>query len=354
MQNNPQTAPEDQLFLPDFCHVQMVLAVAVMGELLAFLLVLAPTGQDGGQGDGVWEQLALTSLFIQWVGLSSAGLLTLVLGEAAYSLMMWGMMSGDPGLRQALQQHTPWSDTSALPPELTTAWHLEFQLRNLGISAIVSAVALRYFYVQHQWKHNLESEARARIQALQSRIRPHFLFNSMNTIASLARSQPALAEQVTVDLAELFRVSLKDASIPVTLASEMDLCRQYLRIEAQRLGKRMTVRWAVDTLPGEALLPALTLQPLLENAVYHGIEPALDGGLITVSGTCKGKEISLDVSNPLASPGANRHRSGNHLAQHNVEQRLQAFFHRRARMEVHDDENEYRICLRFPVQKGPL
>lgn len=137
------------------------------------------------------------------------------------------------------------------------SWHLEFLLRNIAIAAIVSALAFRYFYVQLQWRLNLESEAEARIQALQSGIRPHFLFNSMNIIANFIRSQPALAEQVVEGLADLFRVSLGDTRVPVTLERELEVCHEYLRIEQLRLGERLSIEWCIDSLPADALVPAL-------------------------------------------------------------------------------------------------
>ena len=227
--------------------------------------------------------------------------------------------------------------------------HREFLLRNLGISAIVTAIALRYFYVQFQWRANLESEAQSRIQALQSRIRPHFLFNSMNTIASFTRTKPELAEQVVEDLADLFRVSLGDARIPVSLSRELEVCREYLRIEELRLGERLKMDWMVDDLPGDAQLPALSLQPLLENAVYHGIEPAPDGGTITLRGEREGDRLQIVISNTL-SPDAGNTREGNQMAQENVRQRLQAFFGPSSDLTAEAFENTYRVCITIPYQ----
>ena len=133
------------------------------------------------------------------------------------------------------------------------------------------------FYIQHQWRKNIESEADARVQALQSRIRPHFLFNCMNTIASLTRKDPKLAEEATEDLADLFRVSLQEAKRMSTVAEEISLCKRYLRIESHRFGDRLKTVWETDNLPEHAQLPNLTLQPILENAIYHGIEPLTEG-----------------------------------------------------------------------------
>jgi two-component system sensor histidine kinase AlgZ len=231
------------------------------------------------------------------------------------------------------------------------AWHLEFLAKNLSITAIVAAVALRYLYIQYQWRAQVQSEARARIQALQSRIRPHFLFNSMNTIASLTRSSPELAEQVTEDLADLFRASLGDASIPVTLEREIETCRQYLRIEEQRLGARLSIDFAVDELPADAVLPGLTLQPLAENAVYHGIEPAEHGGFIAISGSGDESSVVVRISNSLPHADARSVRRSNQMAQDNVAQRLRAFFGSNSGLQTFGDDSEYTVELRFPYVK---
>lgn len=338
----------DTLFLPDFCEMQIVFAVVVIGQLLSFLLILTPLSVPGER----WNDLGLISLFIQWVALSSIGALcisrrwlrlldnrvagvvsyamvlavTLLLSEVAYLLLEQRLI--DVKLYAALQESEEayWFAQQQLAgSESSIVLHREFLLRNLGISAIVTAIALRYFYVQFQWRANLESEAQSRIQALQSRIRPHFLFNSMNTIASFTRTKPELAEQVVEDLADLFRVSLGDARIPVSLSRELEVCREYLRIEELRLGERLKMDWMVDDLPGDAQLPALSLQPLLENAVYHGIEPAPDGGTITLRGEREGDRLQIVISNTL-SPDAGNTREGNQMAQENVRQRLQAFY----------------------------
>ncbi len=366
---NPASA-EDTLFLPDFCALRMVFAIVLVGQLLAFVVVLAPTRLSADS----WRDMAYSSLFIQWVGLSSAAILcfsrrwlkrvnnaqagffsysivilvTLVLSEVGFWLVVNGVVPVEassfavPSYGQGI--------APAMVTFIKTPQHFELLLRNLGISAIVSAVALRYFYVQHQWKTNLESEHRARIQALQSRIRPHFLFNSMNTIAALTRSDPALAEEVTEDLAELFRVSLGDASVPVPLSRELEVCRQYLHIEKQRLGDRIADRWAIDELPSAALIPGLSLQPLVENAVYHGIEPATDGGVIEISGGEEDARVWIRIANSRPRENANNSRpGGNQMAQENVGQRMRAFFGDGAELQVKEGASEYAVELRFPL-----
>ncbi len=366
----PRTAPGSDLFLPDFCSIHMVLAVVVVGELLAIVLTLNPVYA----GSGGFMRLALVSLFIQWVALGSSALLCLLrrglerLGNMGAAAASYGLILGvtlavseaawrlvlpqlaDPRLAAVWEfSHGP--DGLGPPrPLVPPTVHLDFLLCNLGIAAVVALVALRYFYVQHESKARMESETRARIQALQSRIRPHFLFNSMNTIASLTRSEPALAEQVTEDLAALFRVSLGDASEPGTLAEELEVCRQYLRIEAQRLGERLASDSAVEGVPGDALLPALTLQPLIENAVYHGVEPAPDGGHIRLTGEFDGQTVRMSVENTVPRSVERAQRQGHAMALDNVRQRVEAFFEGEARLAVHPGEERFRVDLEFPYR----
>jgi len=368
MQDRVAKLSEDDLFLPDFCDMGTVFTVVVVGALLAFILVLSPVVSTTHW----WRDLALNSLFIQWVALSSAGLLcsgrrwlstlgnaragiaayglillvSLLCSEAAYWLVARPVMDVEHFIAQAGN-----SDLVPRSVPMGTMWHLEFLAKNLSITAIVAAVALRYFYVQYQWRSQVQSEAKARIQALQSRIRPHFLFNSMNTIASLTRTSPELAEQVTEDLADLFRASLGDASVPVTLEREIEVCRQYLRIEEQRLGARVSTEFEVDDLPADAVLPGLTLQPLAENAIYHGIEPAEHGGFVAISGGSDDRGIVVRITNSLPDTDARSARQSNKMAQENVEQRLRAFFGVNASLQVFGDATEYTVELRFPYLK---
>jgi two-component system sensor histidine kinase AlgZ len=212
---------------------------------------------------------------------------------------------------------------------------------------VIVAVVLRYLYIQHQWRMQLQAEARSRIQALQARIRPHFLFNSMNTIAALTRSQPDRAEEAIQDLADLFRASLDHTHERTTLAGELTLARRYLNIEALRLGERLRVEWGLDGVPPDTRVPPLILQPLLENAIYHGIEPLPDGGLIRVTGSVEGKLVQISITNPVPAEDAGNHE-GNRIAQDNIRQRLALAFGDRAGLETVRDGQQYRVNLRFP------
>ena len=350
------TTATDRFFLPDFCNVRMVFAVVVISELLAIILALAPLETRRSR----WDDLSIISLFIQWVGLSSAGVLCLARPWLARQKEHWGAT-----LSYLLLLLTTLVITALAigignylySPEWGIAlphnkeWQQELLLRNLGISAIVNAIVLRYFYIQHQWKQNVRAEAQARLQALQARIRPHFLFNSLNTIASLTQIDPDQAEAAVENLADLFRNNLADASHRITLAEELDLTRRYLDIEKLRLGDRLKLRWCVDELPQDAYLPRLILQPLLENAIYHGIEPISSGGTIGIDGHLYDNDIYITISNPLPKTENTAQREGNRIAQDNVRQRLAAIYGDAGRMTVQEGETDYLITLVFPYQR---
>jgi two-component system sensor histidine kinase AlgZ len=225
----------------------------------------------------------------------------------------------------------------------------EFLSRNLAIGAMVSAAALRYFYVTHQWRTNTQREAQSRITALQARIRPHFLFNSMNTIAALTRIDPAAAEQAVEDLADLFRASLSNPGASISLEEELEIARVYQRMEEQRLGERLAVDWQLGDVPLATRVPGLTIQPLLENAIYHGIEPLAEGGTVTISGETGADMVTITVSNPLAPANKRRASQGHQIALDNIRQRLELAYGERARLEVEQADDHFSVQVGFPV-----
>ncbi|MDM8562652.1 histidine kinase, partial [Candidatus Marithioploca araucensis] len=165
-------------------------------------------------------------------------------------------------------------------------------------------------------------------------------------IACLIHFKPDKAEQAVLDFADLFRASLAEIKTGVTFQEELALCRQYLNIETLRLGERLQLVWGIDKIPEDALLPQLSLQPLLENAIYHGIQPLPDGGTISITGEFDGKEIKLNVKNPL-NENDSRHQ-GHQMAQENVKQRLRIFYGRRAKLSLQKDANFYQVNIVFP------
>jgi len=352
--NNPQT---DSFFLPDFCNVRMVFAVVIISELLAIVLTLSPLRSSGDR----WNDLSIISLFVQWVGLSSAGILCLARPRLArmkethaaavsyFLLLLTTLVITEAAFMiGAYLQLENWSSDFWL----LSHWQVDLLLRNLGISAIFSAIVLRFFYIQHQWEQNVRAEAQSRLQALQSRIRPHFLFNSLNTIASLTQINADQAEAAVENLADLFRNNLADASLYISLADELKLTQRYLEIEKLRLGERLQLRWNVDKLPTDASVPRLILQPLLENAVYHGIEPISQGGIISIDGHVDKNTIHISISNPLAQRENIEQRQGNKIAQDNIRQRLTAIYGENGKLCVQEDEKNYTTTLIIPYRRN--
>ncbi len=342
----PPGTIDNDFFLPDFCGVRSVFAVVVLVELLAFVLTLA----SAPHSDDLWSILALYSLFMQWAGLISAALLCLLrrllsrLSDTVAGLASYLMLLLAIGVFSLVAYTT--MELAGFP--ITTESRVEFLLRNLATAAIVCALTLRYFYVSHQWRRRTQAEARARLEALQARIRPHFLFNSINTVTSLIHDKPDDAEEALLDLADLFRASLREEQQFIALADELALTRRYLNMESLRLGERLRLEWQLEEGTEKLLLPPLILQPLVENAVYHGIEPRPDGGTITIAISRAADQLSLAVSNPL--PASNDNRStGNRIALENIRARLDAHYGERASLTIEEAEETFRVQLCLPA-----
>lgn len=342
-----KTINKEQGFLPNFCDVSLVLMLVLLAELLALVLTLAAPIEK----IHFWNRFALISMFIQWVALLNAALLCglrgllnqlSVLKSSLFSFSLMMLISlifsllvvayGDyVGVTLYAEEHARF-----------------FVLRNLAISAVIYAVVLRYFYIQWQWKHHLEAQSHAQIQALKARIRPHFLFNSMNTIASLITIDAGKAEKAVEDLSDLFRASLQE-KLRHTLGDEIQLARSYLDIEQLRLGNRLQIQWQLDTPDQSIEVPTLCLQPLVENAIYHGIEPQPDGGIIKIAAHIGNNSLCLSVSNPIHHNKQMQHHKGNHMAQDNIRTRLQLTYGEKASFEIHTEQEQYQVTLKIPV-----
>lgn len=216
--------------------------------------------------------------------------------------------------------------------------------RNGLLSAACAAALLAYFKLRAQALspalHN------ARLQALQARIRPHFLFNSINAVLSVVRADPKRAETALEDMSDLFRMAMADNQDMVPLHQEVELSRQYLALEQLRLGERLTVNWHIDPALNKALIPPLMLQPLLENAVYHGIEPLERGGAIDITLQRSGKELHMSVRNPKCVQG--KHHNGNKMALENIRERLALQFDVEAQYAVESSNDFYLVHLQMP------
>ncbi|MFT3906537.1 MAG: sensor histidine kinase [Steroidobacteraceae bacterium] len=318
-------------------------------ELTAVVLTLA----DNARGIASWLDLARSSLFLLWTGLGCAAALCLLrapleklqlpLACAAGLLAILGVVLLVSLGALYVARFFPARGGNLGADSNATL----FVLRNLCIGAIVGALALRYFYVSSEWRRNVVMQARARIHALQARIRPHFLFNSMNTIAALTRSDPAKAEEAVQDLADLFRANLNEQRAVISLAEELEVAQIYERIEALRLGSRLHVDWRIDGLPLDIQVPSLMVQPLLENAIYHGIEPQHEGGTVRVDALLENDTVYMTVRNPLpplSEPG----RSGHQMALANIRERLELMYPDRASVSAGREHDEYVVRLCFP------
>ncbi len=217
-------------------------------------------------------------------------------------------------------------------------------VRFLVVSVAVTAVLLGYFDLRGRALSPALTEAR--LQALQARIRPHFLFNSINAVLSLIRSDPKRAEAALEDMAELFRVAMSDSRKLSPLAREVELCRQYLELEALRLGERLRVEWHTEKMPAEALVPPMILQPLVENAVYHGIEPGSAPGTVTINIYKYRDEVHLAIKNPFHEGG--REQAGNKIALANIRERLSLHFDAEARLDTHVSGGAYQVRITLP------
>ncbi len=343
----PVAALSSHNWFPDFCRLPTLFSLMVLSELVVILLEIGA----GGSREVLIDRLSLSSAFAQWLAImlalvlcSSRGLLNRLPVVAGLLLalmiivLLTAMLTGiGIGLLRMINGGTIDITEIAGP-----------MLRNALIAALVALATGRYFYIQQRWRSQVEQLAEARVQALQARIRPHFLFNSMNTIASLIHSNPDVAEQCVEDLSELFRAALASLDQTTTLEQELMLCRQYLQIEALRLGDRFSLDWPEDDDVPDIRLPPLTLQPLFENAIYHGISQLSQPGCIEVRSERDDQGWTLHIINPLPEHSITDHNSGHQIAMSNIRQRLAHFFGNRARLETGLRGARFHATMRLP------
>jgi two-component system sensor histidine kinase AlgZ len=222
-----------------------------------------------------------------------------------------------------------------------------------ALAGALFGLALQHYFELRARAHS-PALAEARLQALQARIRPHFLFNSLNAVLSLIRTEPKRAESTLEDLAELFRVFMRDTRDLTSLEKEIELCRQYLAVEKLRLGERLQVQWDTAGIDEEvlrrALVPSLLLQPLLENAVHYGVEPASTPALIRVDIKRTLERIEIAIFNPHHpdSPAS----GGNHMALNNVRQRLALLYDVEGQLSTAAAHGIFEVRLRIPYRKS--
>ncbi|MFC5581407.1 sensor histidine kinase [Rhodanobacter terrae] len=328
--------------LPDFCELPALFALLVVGALTVTVMWLA---HDDPRD---WSAYSVSMLFVTLLGM--------VVAVTLCMLRPW---------LQRLPKHLPyvgvwllimlivlvasivahWFD-GALQMHLVRSSLRVFVRDNVLVAALLGTAMLRYFYVLAQWQARLAAVTRAQVEALQARIRPHFLFNSMNTVAALIRVDPAAAERTVEDLSELFRAALgQHDTDDGTLGDELALIDRYLAIEQLRLGGRLRVQRELDDLPADFPLPCLLLQPLVENAVRHGIQPLREGGEVILRGHRDGRGIRIEISNPLPDTPA---EPGNGHGLDSVRQRIAYRYGAQAKAQAGPQGGRFVVLLHLP------
>jgi two-component system sensor histidine kinase AlgZ len=330
------------VYPPSFCNWRLLLTVMVITELAVVLVGLGRGGLPG------WQWLGMASIYSQWMALFCASGLCLTSGWTS-RLSARGAWIGSWLIAIWLSMifsYAGWLAVLVFRPGMISDSVGMFVLKSVFAVGLVAVVFFRYLEIRARWRLELMAQAEARVQALQARIRPHFLFNSLNTIASLIPDNPVSAEAATLDLADIFRGSMRRADQLISLSDELELARQYLDMERRRLGERLEVDWRVDELPAAAAVLPLMLQPLLENAVAHGIQTLQQGGKVAVYGRTEGDQVVITISNPLAPEDSDT--SGHGMAIRNIRERLSLAFGSRASLLTNQDEEQFYAVLSLP------
>jgi two-component system sensor histidine kinase AlgZ len=337
------TLNEADYFLPDLCRGEGVLGIIMLSALLSILIVVAQSGLV----EFDWVALGKVSLMALVITLASAWVLCQInpllagLSRVSSALISYGLILLTAFLCSAVAEQLLALGRSG---GFFDPWRVG---EHILLAAIPAGILLRYLLLQQELRIQQRAELEARIQALQSRIRPHFLFNSMNMVASLIGSDPEKAERVVEDLSDLFRRALADSQTLVPLREELALCRSYLELEKLRLGDRLQTVWEIGDYGAGAQIPCLSLQPVLENAVYHGIQLLPQGGEIEVKVKRVKDRIEIAVRNPIYP--RMQYNKGTKMAMENVRLRLQAHFGPSASVSSSVQEGRYVTCISYPL-----
>lgn len=322
--------------LPDWRNFGVMLRVLLGGNLLAMLAALAQTPVLTAW-PGTYLDLAALVEPLLLVGLGLLSLLRDVLWRLPIRLAQAAVIVLMGGLAYALVVYAQFM--------LQTGNDGEWRATILCGAATV--LLLVYFELRSRAFSPVQAEAR--LAALNARIRPHFLFNSLNAVLSLIRARPQQAETALEALSDLFRAAMRDPGELVSLADEIALGRQYLELEHLRLGERLKVEWQIGEMPLDLPIPPLMLQPLLENAVYHGIEPAPEGGTVRIAIERRGEELRISIANPTA--GQVEHAAGNRMAVANIRERLALYYDLEARLDIEAGAEIYEVRITLPCRR---
>ena len=340
--HNQKMIPQRSVHPPSFCRWRLLLVVVLVTQITVLLIGIGTLREFSlvwlGKVSMYAQTLALVTalgLCITHVWLGRLAARTAWLGSWFLAIVIALAFSYVVGIVGTVLEIGPGREDFNL-----------YLLQSVLAVALVSAALLRYLFMRAQWRAQLMAQSEARVQALQARIRPHFLFNSLNTIASLIPEDPGGAERAIEDLADIFRGSMRRADNLISLSEELDLARKYLQMEQRRLGGRLRVDWQVSELPKGASVLPLTLQPLLENAVAHGIQPRVEGGELRVYGRSEKENIVVTICNPV---GPDEHISEGHgMALENIRERLALAFGPVASLITHQNDEQFFAVLSMP------
>ena len=342
-----QTSPDTAVF-PNFCTGEMVLNIVVLAEFLAIIFTVVTPAIT----NNIFHDLFLISLFLQWIAVMSVSALCLAgphlnrLPErraliAAFSILLcitWLVGELSVWLLAAFGY------IASARPE----WYPYFHAQNLIVSGIINALALRYFVARHQLRQKTLAAERSRSALLKLRIRPHFLFNSMNIIASLTQRAPARAESAIEDMADLFRMMLDDSKDLIPVQSEMQIARKYLKLEKLRLENRLNANWSVHGISRHAKTPALMLQLLLENAIHYGIEQLSEGGNIDINLQIENDELLVSVGGPMPQAPLEKDQERDAVLD-NIRLRLREHYGDNANLMIKHDSQYFSVQIKHPA-----
>jgi two-component system sensor histidine kinase AlgZ len=347
MSTEVENTNQEQL-IPDFCNIGILIRVLLAVNVLILLGLLAR-----GQGIAVnFQEFVETSMLVELICLVSLIILCWVrrvVEMQTQTTAAW--------MQRVVCGTVPALVCSAVLALLNGIEWFAYSFPRLHFGFAMSLCFLIGICLQHYFelrtKANSPALGEARLQALQARIRPHFLFNSLNAVLSLIRTEPRRAETALEDLADLFRVLMRDTRDMTTLKEEIALCKQYLAIEKIRLGERIQAVWHIRNLSevelSEAKLPALLLQPLIENAVHYGVEPVATMGVIRIDVQKKLDKIEIRITNPYHQNA--QLSSGNHMALENIRQRLHLLYDIEAQLSTLIVNDLFEVKLSFPEKK---
>lgn len=332
-----QHGPLDTLWRPT-----TLIWILIAGEALSLVLALAP-GLDGDR----LVYFGLTSLLVQWTVLLTVGALYLLrrpLARVPAQRIAW-LTLALLMLSTWLVGGLAWSVLRSMGLLLGDWWRFFLQITAIALTMGLAGLAV----FQNHWRSR-QFAIRAKqseLDALRARIHPHFLFNTLNTATALARGRPHDAEQVLMDLADLFRAALSGRQ-EALLAEELALVRQHLQIEALRFGERLRVEWDLPQPLPQAMLPTLSIQPLVENAIRYGVEPSPEGGWIRIRVQADPSSLEISIRNSLPAQG--RNTPGHGVGLKAVGARIEEFSDGRGSVRTATDAEGFVATVFLPLE----